>query len=142
MAAYLVRSLYIFIKISQAKALAERLDKIDLDGLDLIETILVYKLPHLNREEIRKMLSVYEIKLQDTRFYQEIAEEERKVGKQEECVSLLSRLLIRKFGVKPQLENSLLALTSLPLETLENLADDLLDFNAIADLEAWLVNHR
>ena len=142
MAAYLVRSLYIFIKISQAKALAERLDKIDLDGLDLIETILVYKLPHLNREEIRKMLSVYEIKLQDTRFYQEIAEEERKVGKQEECVSLLSRLLRRKFGVQPQLENSLLALTSLPLETLENLADDLLDFNAIADLEVWLVNHH
>ena len=128
--------------ISQAKALAERLDKIDLDGLDLIETILVYKLPHLNREEIRKMLSVYEIKLQDTRFYQEIAEEERKVGKQEECVSLLSRLLRRKFGVQPQLENSLQALTGLPLETLENLADDLLDFNAIADLEAWLVNHR
>ena len=135
--------------ISQAKALAERLDKIDLDGLDLIETILVYKLPHLNREEIRKMLSVYEIKLQDTRFYQEVSaegkqeglQEGRQVGKQEECVSLLSRLLRRKFGVQPQLENSLQALTSLPLETLENLADDLLDFNAIADLEAWLVNH-
>ena len=135
--------------ISQAKALAERLDKIDLDGLDLIETILVYKLPHLNREEIRKMLSVYEIKLQDTRFYQEVSaegkqeglQEGRQVGKQEECVSLLSRQLRRKFGVQPQLENSLQALTSLPLETLENLADDLLDFNAIADLEAWLVNH-
>ncbi len=136
--------------ICQAKALAERLDKIDLDGLDLIETILVYKLPHLNREEIRKMLSVYEIKLQDTRFYQEVSaegkqeglQEGRQVGKQEECVSLLSRQLRRKFGVQPQLENSLQALTSLPLETLENLADDLLDFNAVADLEAWLVNQR
>ena len=72
---------------------------------------------------------------------EEIVEHYTESGKQEECVSLLSRLLRRKFGVQPQLENSLQALTSLPLETLENLADDLLDFNAIADLEAWLVNH-
>ena len=136
--------------ISRAKDLADRLDKIDLDGLDFIETILVYKLPHLSREEIKKMLALNEVELKQTRFYQEVSaegkqeglQEGRQVGKQEECVSLLSRLLRRKFGVQPQLENSLQALTGLPLETLENLADDLLDFNAIADLEAWLVNHR
>ena len=44
--------------ISRAKDLAERLDKVDVEGLDLIETILVYKLPHLSREEIKQMLSV------------------------------------------------------------------------------------
>ena len=27
-----------------------------------IETILVYKLPHLSREEIKQVLSVYEVK--------------------------------------------------------------------------------
>ena len=64
------------------------------------------------------MLALNEVELKQTRFYQEVSAE----GKQEECVSLLSRLLRRKFGVQPQLENSLLALTSLPLETLENLA--------------------
>ena len=44
--------------ISRAKDLANRLGKIDLEGLDFIETILVYKLPHLSREDIKKMLSL------------------------------------------------------------------------------------
>ena len=131
--------------ISRAKDLAERLDKIDVDGLDLIETILVYKLPHLSREEIKQMLSVYEVKLQDTRFFQEISAEERKVGeiigKQEECIKLVSRLLKRKFGVLPELETILQNFPTYPLEKLEDLADALLDFKAIADLEVWLVNH-
>ncbi len=131
--------------ISRAKDLAERLDKIDVDGLDLIETILVYKLPHLSREEIKQMLSVYEVKLQDTRFFQEISAEERKVGeiigKQEECIKLVSRLLKRKFGVQPELETILQNFPTYPLEKLEDLADALLDFKAIADLEVWLVNH-
>ena len=131
--------------ISRAKDLAKRLDKIDVDGLDLIETILVYKLPHLSREEIKQMLSVYEVKLQDTRFFQEISAEERKVGeiigKQEECIKLVSRLLKRKFGVQPELETILQNFPTYPLEKLEDLADALLDFKAIADLEVWLVNH-
>ena len=127
--------------ISQAKALAERLDKIDLDGLDLIETILVYKLPHLNREEIRKMLSVYEIKLQDTRFYQEVSAEGEQKGQQEECIKLLNRQLRRKFGVQPELETILQSLPTHPLEKLEDLADDLLDFKAMSDLETWLAEN-
>ena len=127
--------------ISQAKALAERLDKIDLDGLDLIETILVYKLPHLNREEIRKMLSVYEIKLQDTRFYQEVSAEGEQKGQQEECIKLLGRLLRRKFGVQPELETILQSLPNQPLEKLEDLADALLDFKAMTDLETWLAEN-
>ena len=132
--------------ITQAKALADRLDKIDIDGLDFIETILVYKLPHLSREEIKKMLSVYEVELKQTRFYQEVSaegrEEGRHEGMQEECIKLLSRLLRRKFGVQPQLENSLQTLINLPIEKLEDLADALLDFNALIDLETWLVDHR
>ena len=135
--------------ISQAKALAERLDKIDLDGLDLIETILVYKLPHLNREEIKKMLSVYEIKLQDTRFYQEVSAEGELIGvqkglqegSQKECIKLLGRLLRRKFGVQPELETILQSLPTHPLEKLEDLADALLDFKAMSDLETWLAEN-
>ena len=123
--------------ISRAKSLAERLDKIDVDGLDLIETILVYKLPHLSREEIKQMLSVYEVKLQDTRFYQEVSAE----GEQNECIKLLSRLLRRKFGVQPELETILQSFPTYPLEKLEDLADALLDFNAMTDLETWLADH-
>ena len=139
--------------ITQAKALADRLDKIDLEGLDFIETILVYKLPHLSREEIKKMLSVYEVELKQTRFYQEVSAEGReegreegkqeglKAGKQEECILLLCRLLRRKFGLLPQLENNIQALINLPLEKLEDLADALFDFNDITDLENWLADH-
>ena len=168
--------------ITRAKELADRLDKIDLDSLDFIETILVYKLPHLSREEIKKMLALNEVELKQTRFYQEVSAEGRQegrqegkqeglqegkqeglkegkqeglkegkqvglkegkqIGKQEECILLLSRLLRRKFGLQPQLENSLQELTSLPLEKLEDLADALLDFNGVTDLETWLANHR
>ena len=128
--------------ITRAKELANRLDKIDVDSLDFIETILVYKLPHLSREEIKKMLALNEVELRQTRFYQEVSAEGRQEGKQKECILLLSRLLRRKFGLQPQLENSLQDLISLPLEKLENLADALLDFNAVTDLETWLVNHR
>ena len=139
--------------ITQAKVLADRLDKIDLDGLDFIETILVYKLPHLSREEIRKMLSLYEVELKQTRFYQEVSAEGREEGeligekkgklegKQEECIKLLSRQLRRKFGVQPPLESLLQDFPNYPLEKLEDLADALLDFNAMSDLETWLVEH-
>ena len=136
--------------ITRAKELADRLDKIDVDGLDFIETILVYKLPHLSREEIKKMLALNEVELRQTRFYQEVSAEGRQEGKQEglqegkqlECILLLSRQLRRKFGLQPQLENSLHDLISLPLEKLEDLADALLDFKAVTDLEIWLVDHR
>ena len=127
--------------ISRAKDLAERLDKVDVEGLDLIETILVYKLPHLSREEIKQMLSVYEVKLQDTRFYQEVSAEGEQIGEQKECIKLLSRLLRRKFGVQPELETILQSFPTYPLEKLEDLADALLDFNAMSDLETWLADH-
>ena len=103
------------------------------------------------------MLSLYEVELKQTRFYQEISAEERKEGeligekkgklegklegKQEECIKLLSRQLRRKFGVQPPLESALQNFPNYPLEKLEDLADALLDFNAISDLETWLADH-
>ena len=55
--------------------------------LDFIETILVYKLPRLSREEIKTMFALNEIELKQTRFYQEAVEE----GCQEECIALVTR---------------------------------------------------
>lgn len=43
--------------------------------LELVLTTLVYKFPDRSREEIQQMLGLDELK--QTRFYQEIAEEER-----------------------------------------------------------------
>jgi predicted transposase/invertase (TIGR01784 family) len=79
------------------------------EWLNFIETILVYKLPKLTREEIKQMIGIQNIDLKQTRFYQEIAEEERKEGRkegQQEGVligegKLLKKLLERRFGVLP-----------------------------------------
>ena len=43
--------------ITRAKELADRLDRIDLDSLDFIETILVYKLLHFNLQQQESYLS-------------------------------------------------------------------------------------
>jgi len=40
--------------------------------VNLIETILVYKLPTLSREEIQAMLELTDVDLKQTRFYQDV----------------------------------------------------------------------
>ena len=120
-----------------ARKLAERRDEFGPDGLDFIETILVYKLPRLSREEIKTMLALNEIELKQTRFYQEIAEEERQIGeqigrqkgrqegRQEGEKILLQRMLTRRFGELPDWAQKRL-LQANP-EQLEQWADRLLD---------------
>jgi len=56
--------------------------------------------------------------LKQTRFYQEIVEEERR----EESIVLLTRQLRRKFGIQPELEIALKRLPGMELTMLENLA--------------------
>lgn len=53
------------------------------DWLEFIETILVYKLPRLGREELRKMLGFKDIDLKRTKFYQEVFAEGHQEGRQE-----------------------------------------------------------
>lgn len=83
--------------VSLVQNLIARNEKIDAEALDFIETILVYKLPRLSREEIRKMLNVQNVELKQTVFYQEIAAEEQVKGEQ----ILLQRMLTRRFGQLP-----------------------------------------
>ena len=66
--------------------------------VDFIETILIYKLPHLSREEIQNMLGLTEVDLKQTRFYQEVFAEGRQEGRKQGEYALLLRLLERKFG--------------------------------------------
>jgi predicted transposase YdaD len=117
-----------------ARNLAERRDEFGPDGLDFIETILVYKLPRLSREEIKTMLALNEIELKQTRFYQEVVEE----GRQEECISLVTRLLRRKFGIQFELEQLLAQLQILPVEKLEDLIEAIFDWAEPSDLTEWL----
>ena len=51
--------------------------------MDLIETILVYKLPNLSRDEIKAMLHLPDTDLKQTRFYQEVFAEGREEGREE-----------------------------------------------------------
>ncbi len=71
--------------------------------------------------------------LKQTRFYLEIAEEERKA----ESIKLLSRQLRRKFGLQPELDAALQQLPNIELEQLEDLAYALQDFKVIGDLQVW-----
>jgi len=71
----------------RARQLVERAQNAVTDGaereriVELVLTTLVYKFPTLEREAIRQMLGLDELK--QTRFYQEIAEEERSEGREE-----------------------------------------------------------
>lgn len=120
--------------------------------LDLIETIVLYKLPSLSRQELIRMFGLREMKR--TRYYQEVKEEVleeykeevleevreevRQEVRQEEALWLIYRLLPRRIGaVNSQLREQIRLLS---IEQLENLAEALLDFSSEADLVAWLQN--
>ena len=65
--------------------------------MNLIETILVYKLPTLSREEIRNHArDLTDTDLKQTRFYQEVFTEGRQEGRREEGVTLILRQLQRR----------------------------------------------
>ena len=64
--------------------------------VNLVETILVYKLPTLSREGIRSMLGLTDTDLKQTRFYQDVFTEGRQEGRQAEGVTLIFRQLQRR----------------------------------------------
>ena len=132
---------------SQAVAMARQLgDKIEQENdpeiqeqvLELIETVLVYKFPKLNRQEIEAMFTYSDLK--QTRVYQEAREEGELRGEKRGLVkgqaTMLLRLLNRKFGqISPSLRGKV---NKLSAKQLENLAEALFDLETIADLSAWL----
>lgn len=108
--------------------------------LSTLETILSYKLPHLPREEIWKMIDLSHIDITRTLFYQDAIREGRQEGRQEgrkeEGQSLLIRLLTKRFGnLKTTLSKKI---AQLSLEELEQLTDDFLSLNNLEDLTHWL----
>ncbi|OUC16108.1 MAG: hypothetical protein B0A82_03325 [Alkalinema sp. CACIAM 70d] len=112
--------------------------------MEMITTILAYKFTHLTRREVEAMLG---ITLQETRFYQEAKEEGREegreeglqTGRQQECRSLVLRLLTRRLGILPDEIPAILEARS--ISNLEALAEALFDFTTIADLQTWLQQH-
>ena len=97
---------------------------------DIIEAIVVYKFPKKSRQEIARMLGIEGLK--QTRFYQEAFAE----GRQEAEVQLVWRQLNRRLGnLDPSLEQQIRRLS---VEQVETLAEALLDFSSVEDLQAWL----
>ncbi|NCQ72172.1 MAG: Rpn family recombination-promoting nuclease/putative transposase [Microcystis aeruginosa W13-16] len=98
--------------------------------LELIETILIYKLPKLNRKEIEAMFSLSD--LRETKVYQEALEEGELSAKK----SLILRQLNLKLGSIPlKVEQKIKQLNP---NQLDNLALALLDFSDLEDLHQWL----
>jgi len=119
---------------------------LELDRIiELVETILVYKFPQQSREEITAMLGISALK--QTRVFQEFYEDGQRdgleqgrqegleVGRQQESLALVQRLLGRRLGDLPEVWRDRLA--TLGLSPLEELAEALLDFQSLADLQDW-----
>jgi predicted transposase/invertase (TIGR01784 family) len=157
------------VAVSQAQVLLRARGGPDADPdwrnwLDLIETILVYKLPRLTREEIQRMLHLPDVELKQTRFYQDAFAEGRDEGRAEgrdegraegrdeglaqgrdeglsqgrrqEAAALVSRLLRRRLGEVPGDVES--RVRALPLAELEALGEAVLDLRSLDELIAWL----
>jgi predicted transposase/invertase (TIGR01784 family) len=100
--------------------------------LELINTIFIYKFPNLTRQEIETMLGLSELK--QTRVYQEAHQEGEQRGEQK----LVLILLTQKFDeLAPSLQDQIRQLST---PQLEELAAEILSFNAIDDLSTWLNN--
>ena len=104
--------------------------------LELVETILVYKLPQLKREEIQAMLHLPDIDLKQTRFYLDAVAE----GQQTEAVQLILRQLRRRLGPLDAAREA--QIQSLSISELEALGEALMNFHNIAELTAWLQQPR
>lgn len=78
--------------------------------IELVETIMVYKLPHKSREEIEAMFGLSELK--QTKVYQEALEEGSQKTKERIALKLLQS------GMSPEQVSNL---TELPLEEVQNL---------------------
>jgi predicted transposase YdaD len=113
------------------------------------------RFPQLSKGEIVMIAGLPLLDLRHTRAVQEILEEGRQEGRQEgreegrergleagrqqEAAALAIRQLSRRCGSLD--EGSRARLSTMSLQQLEQLAEDLLDFTEPADLQAWFDEH-
>jgi predicted transposase/invertase (TIGR01784 family) len=112
--------------------------------VELLLECLVSKFSKLSRQEIEAMFLVSDIK--QTRFYLEVKQEGwqegrqegKQEGKQEGEKVLIVRLLTKRFGKLSDRHQT--QISALEITQLEELAETLLDFANISDLDIWLEN--
>jgi predicted transposase YdaD len=113
----------------------------------VVFSMLFERFPKLSREEILMIVGLPLQELRHTRAVQEILEEGRlegreeglEAGRQQEAAALAVRLLTRRLGSLDIASRE--RLSSLTLQQLEQLAEDLLDFSVPGDLRAWFDDH-
>ena len=106
------------------------------DILELISTIMAYRFPTLGWEAVAMMLDIQDVRLEETRAYQEI---EEKVQGQEQRKMIL--FWVRELmGEVPEPVQAQIA--ALSFEQLEGLGQSLLRFKKLSELEAWLSEYR
>jgi predicted transposase YdaD len=112
-----------------------------VDGLlEFVETILIYKLKTLSREEIERMFTLGD--LRQTRVYQEAKQEGRQEveegeqrGKIMALRETLQRQITRKFGRVPDDLNTKLA--QLSLDQLGEIAEAIIDISSLEELDSY-----
>jgi predicted transposase YdaD len=131
------------LPVRSEQELGERCRRILTQRRDLepvVLSMLFERFSQLSREEILMIVGLPLQELRHTRAVQEILEEGREVGRQQEAAALAIRQLARRFGNLDQATRETLA--ALPLLRLEQLAEDLLDFSGPGDLQAWLAANQ
>ncbi|NJR52526.1 MAG: Rpn family recombination-promoting nuclease/putative transposase [Leptolyngbyaceae cyanobacterium CSU_1_3] len=101
------------------------------DIIDIVTSIMVYKLSNLSRREIKAMLGLN--LTEEPRAIREAKEE----GREEEAIALITRQLRRRLE-QDLPEEMRSQLSQMPLAVLEDLSEALLDFTCLADLQTWL----
>ncbi len=108
--------------------------------LDLVESIMASKFPELSLEEIREMLDITQVRLEDTRFYRDVLQkgrqEGRQEGREEAQTQMLLRQLTRRCGELSDMQRQ--QVISLNSGQRDELAEALLDFRGMEDLVRWL----
>jgi predicted transposase YdaD len=118
--------------VSELGATSQRILKSRPDLAPEILPMLVQRFPELSEEEIMVIAGIPREEIRHTRAVQEWLEE----GRQEGEAAAALRQLTRRCG--PLTDDTRARIQSLPLEQLEALSEALLDFQGLADLEAWL----
>ena len=120
--------------IKAAQALVEMGQGVD-GLLEFVETILIYKLKTLSREEIERMFTLGD--LRQTRVYQEAKQEGQQEGEQRGKImalrETLHRQIARKFGRVPDSIST--KLEQLSLEQLGAFAEAIIDISSLEELE-------
>ncbi len=135
-----VNSAKILIKQAQ-RELSDRL--VQKNVIDLIETIIIYKLPQKSREEIEAMLELQDLK--QTRFYQEAFGDgieqgiEQGIERGINLQKLKTIPLLQDLGLTPQQISERLGLT---LETVSSIILKLAHFSSSIQSSTSEPGHR